>query len=450
MKFGQALAIVAFQLFPFLGRAADAVYTEAGSTTYYIDAEKGNDRNNGQSPSAAWQTLKKVEATKLQPGDIVRFHKGSLFTGPLYIRYSGTANAPIVLSDYGDSLASAPVFTNPVFAEGNYGNCIRLQGSYITVEKIHCQYTPTYRYGSYTLMRPKWDTTVWEMGAIFIDKQASYCIVQDNEIEDCSVGIKSYGEHTLITRNYIHDCNRVLKEWGWGPIGIWFGGDYQEASYNRVFNYRAENPRIGWHGDPAGGADGGAFEIDDARYNKSHISIHHNYTRDCQGFLEVTWTDIAQMPLYTGFSIHHNISDDYQQFLALWDAKDCDIYNNTIIRRKKNSNDWGVFNIAQDNSMNHVHHNIIITEQDIQIFNVGLRVQRHPKTVIDHNLYYAAGGKLVMGAEGPGEGAVFVDPSLANYHFGRSPNDFMPSPGSPALDGGIGSNENLALTSVQK
>src|SRR5690606_18782316 len=114
----------------------------------------------------------------------------------------------------------------------------------------------------------------------------SNCVVRNNEFFDCGVGIKSYGEQAVIEGNYLHDCNRVLKKWTWCPIGIWLGTDHQEVRYNRIFNYSAVDPRINWGPDSyGGGADGGAIEIDDARYPKQNISIHHNYSRDCQGFI---------------------------------------------------------------------------------------------------------------------------------------------------------------------
>jgi hypothetical protein len=228
-----------------------------------------------------------------------------------------------------------------------------------------------------------------------------------------------------------------LKEWGWGPLGIWLGGDHQEACYNRVFNYRAENPKIRWEGGIGGGADGGAFEIDDARFKKSDISIHHNYTRDCQGFLEVTWTDILQQPDYSRFSIHHNISDDYQQFVALWCGRDCHIEQNTIVRRKKNRNDWGVFNITQHASHNLVRNNIIVTEKNIPIFNTGLGIPMQPGTVIANNLYYSASGNLVMGKEGPGSEPVYGDPLLKNYSGSDKAEDFSIRSGSPAIRKGL-------------
>lgn len=407
-----------------------------GQTTYYIDSRNGSDQNSGVDPAKPWQSLQKVAQVSLHPGDAVRFRRGDTCTGPLYIRASGSPDNPILISDYGDASEPAPVFTNPVFREDNFGNCIRVQGSYVIVENLHCLKTAAYIKGSYT-PASGWDLTVWEMGAIYIDKNASHCVVRNNEIEDCVVGIKSYGPYSLIEHNNIHDCNRVLKEWGWGPIGIWFGADHQEACYNQISNYRAEDPRITWDEGIGGGADGGAFEIDDARYNKSDIEIHHNFTRDCQGFLEVTWTDIAQHPQYIGFRIHHNISDDYQQFIALWQGAGCSFDNNTIVRRKKNANDWGVFNITGQNTQNKIRNNIIITELDIPVFNTGLRTSTHPDNLIENNLYYAASGTLVMGLEGPGSGAVYGDPLLLNYAHSTNASDYAPQTGSPAINKGL-------------
>lgn len=403
------------------------------SISYYIDSQSGNDANDGLSESAPFRSLQRLQYVKLNPGDFVRFKRGSEFVGPFYITDSGIENKYITITDYGPQEEHAPKFTNPIFVQDNFGNCIRVRGSYVKVENLYCYGTSAYVGGSYH--EPGF-RTVWEMGAIYVEKGAESCIISNNEIFDCVVGVKSYGKNTLIEHNYIHDCNRVLSQWNWGPIGIWFGGDYQEARYNRIFNYRAEDPRINW-GGTEGGADGGAFEIDDARYDKTHIAIHHNYTRDCQGFIEITHTDIQSNPDYRNFKIHHNISDDYQQFTAIWAGKDYDIHNNTIIRRKKNSNDWGVFNIAPNNAYNKFQNNIIITELDIRIFNSGLKGTSVPQSIISNNLYYAASGTLDIGQEGPGNGAIIaVNPMLVNYN-GIDATDYSISEGSPAIDSGL-------------
>lgn len=401
--------------------------------TYYVDGLSGSDTNDGLSMDHPIRSLDKAGQIELQPGDSLLFRRGSDFDGYLKIKYSGTASKNIVLSSYGDKNQPLPKFTNSGFTDKNFGNCIRLQGRYIVLDEL-------YFYNTLSLPDNFPATsflTVWQMGAVYIDTNASNCIVRNLEIENCAVGIKSYGSNIIIENNYIHDCNRVLAKWGWGPIGIWLGADYQEVRYNRVFNYRAEDPRIEWGSGIGGGADGGAIEIDDARKNKTHISIHHNYTKDCQGFMEVTHRDVAQNPVYEGFMIHHNISDDYQQFIALWDGAKCKIENNTIIRRKVNVNDWGVFNITEDNSKNLIRNNIIVVEKNIQVFNVGLRMVRHPDNIISNNLYYAATGTLVMGAEGPGQFPVYGNPDFKNYANGVLPEDYDIKGQSPAIDNGL-------------
>ena len=101
----------------------------ATGTTYYVDSENGNaDKNaTGTSESDAFKTLKQVNAVNLQPGDQVRFKKGSVFNGEaLHFTKedSGSADAKVVISTYGDESAARPqINTN---GQGrwnlNYGN----------------------------------------------------------------------------------------------------------------------------------------------------------------------------------------------------------------------------------------------------------------------------------------------------------------------------------------
>ena len=438
-KYPQVL-ILTLIFFSFFNCRAEPQYQEemkemTMNLSWYIDSEGGNDNNNGKSPELAWKSLSKLDNIQLLPGARIHFKRGSVFTESLCIKDSGTKGKNIILTDYGDLNAPAPEFTNPVFDPENkkYGNCIRIKGSHIIVENLY--FTNT------TAELPE-NTggflTMWELGAIFIDKSAKYCIVRNNELYNCGVGIKSYGKHILITDNYIHDCNRVLKKWNWGPIGIWLGSDHQEVCYNRIINYSTVDPRINWGPDAyGGGADGGAIEIDDARNDKHNISIHHNYSRDCQGFLEVTWSDVEQKPDYRNFKIHHNVSDDYQQFIALWRGANCKIDNNTIIRRKRNVNDWGVFNITQYNSNNLIRNNIIITEKNIVIFNVGKNANAQPNSVIENNIYWAASHDLIIGMEGPGASSIIENPKLLNYSKRSSAKNFSLTNKSPAIDSGL-------------
>lgn len=69
-------------------------------TTYYI-AANGSDGNSGRSAESPFQSLAKVNATLLQPGDQVLFRRGDTFRGGLLIRQSGSAAQPIRFDAYG-------------------------------------------------------------------------------------------------------------------------------------------------------------------------------------------------------------------------------------------------------------------------------------------------------------------------------------------------------------
>ena len=404
---------------------------------WYVDSHNGNDANDGRSKSQAWQSFENIVGGTFSPVDTLYIKRGSQFSGvTLTIDDSGSLKFPIVVTDYGADSDPAPSFTNSLFDpdHGQYGNCIRIKGSHVIVENMYCHGTvaeiPSTAKAPFVVM--------WELGAIYIDKTAENCIIRHNETYDCGVGIKSYGKNAIIEYNYVHDCNRVLKEWNWGPIGIWLGGDYQEVRYNTVINYSAVNSNINWGPDGySSGADGGAIEIDDARVPKQNISIHHNYTRDCQGFMEVTWSDVLQKPDYRNFHVHHNVCDNYQAFVALWRGAECIFENNTIIRRKVNPVEWGVFNITQHDSRNIIRNNIIVTEHGVKIFLVGNKNNATPHSVISDNVYWAAEGELDYGYEGPGANSIVADPLFVNYS-GNTAEDFQLRDDSPVKNMGKG------------
>ena len=77
----------------------------ATGTTYYVDSNGGNDSNEGTSEGKAFRTLDKVNELNLEPGDTVLLKKGSVFEDQA-LKFtkedSGTAEAPIKISTYGD------------------------------------------------------------------------------------------------------------------------------------------------------------------------------------------------------------------------------------------------------------------------------------------------------------------------------------------------------------
>ncbi|HVX66819.1 MAG TPA: right-handed parallel beta-helix repeat-containing protein, partial [Bryobacteraceae bacterium] len=86
---------------------AAAIGAEATGATYYIDCAHGNDAAAGLSPEAAWRTLAKVSDATFQPGDAVRFRRGTSCAGMLWPKGSGRAGAFITLGAWGSG--SLPV-----------------------------------------------------------------------------------------------------------------------------------------------------------------------------------------------------------------------------------------------------------------------------------------------------------------------------------------------------
>jgi len=70
------------------------------ATTYYADSRTGNDAADGRSPETAWQSLAKINAAKLKPGDTMLFARGSAWRGQLF-SCSGAPGRPVTYSAYG-------------------------------------------------------------------------------------------------------------------------------------------------------------------------------------------------------------------------------------------------------------------------------------------------------------------------------------------------------------
>jgi len=81
--------------------SATATVTVMGSAAppannaYYVDASAGNDSNDGKSPTTAWRTIAKVNASSFSAGDLVLFNRGCIWREMLAPPSSGSAGNPI-------------------------------------------------------------------------------------------------------------------------------------------------------------------------------------------------------------------------------------------------------------------------------------------------------------------------------------------------------------------
>ena len=79
----------------------------AFGATYFLDAVNGNDSFSGTTHAAAWKTLTKFDATTFQPGDTVKLRAGSVWTGAMQVKGSGTSGHPIVVDSFGTANPAA-------------------------------------------------------------------------------------------------------------------------------------------------------------------------------------------------------------------------------------------------------------------------------------------------------------------------------------------------------
>jgi len=385
-------------------------------TAFYV-ASHGNDNNPG-TKILPWKTLKPLNRHTFVPGDTIYFARGSNFRGGLLINSSGTPDKPIVFTAYGRG--PAPNFTN-LNPDILNGNMIQIKGSYIVVNGLY--------FHDGIPVDAKKDLRVrGEAGAILIAPGAEHNIIKNCEIENCPMGIQVIGQYNLITHNYIHDCNIFLDFPMWGPIGIMVANSNNEISYNRITNYKA----IGG----AFGADGGAIEIDDQKYAKDNIYVHHNYSVGNEGFLEIT-----KGASTNNIQVSYNVSDDYQEFIFFWAGTNCVVENNTVLCLKpRNSRVRVVFSFANKGEVT-VRNNIFVLANGLQVFG-GDSVYTATKWNQPHynNLYYVVDGTKIDPCGIPlGKGDIIADPLFIDLQN----RDLHLQAGSPAVDAGVDVGQSL-------
>jgi hypothetical protein len=297
---------------------------DTSGTAFFVDSDRGNDNNSGTSQEKPWKSVDKVSSNTFRPGDNIYFKRGSNYSEGFRINGDGTKNAPIIVSAYGSG--NAPRFTNSDNNDLN-GNCLQLNGDFQKVEYLYFHETNPAPNGDFL--------SIWKAGAIKVNLGANHAVIQNNEIENCPIGINSYSDSALITNNFIHDCNRVLNAPNWGPLGIRIGIGNHEISYNTIHN-------IHYMGGTWGG-DGGAIEIDDGRNHHENIYIHHNKSNLNMGFIEMSYGfDICNDPgqncnpenrIFKNIRIAYNEAHDYRTFIMVWGPmKNSYVENNTIVR----------------------------------------------------------------------------------------------------------------------
>lgn len=394
--------------------------TNAAAANYYINSEIGDDANDG-SKERPWKTPWRVAWTDLQPGDAIYFARGQKWVGGFAVDSNGTKEAPILISAYGEG--DAPILSNPNNKNFN-GNCIRIRGDYITIEKLHFAETSD-AVGE--------GVNIFELGAVYIAKGADHVRIQDCTFTDCPKGINIFGQYSTVTRNYFRNKGRPLRPQSWGPIAICIQSSNHEFSYNTFLNHIGPSRRYNW--------DGGVFEVDIRTESADNVWIHHNRSIGNCGFIENEFWELGGRT--RNWVIAYNVIDDYQWFIDLGPTGDSIIAHNTIsIREHDPKCPYHFFMDPKFRRNSGIYYNNIFVSYG------GADLSAIPAKLRKHNLFYSMDGKT----DRPGGAELGKGDKIAEPMFVDAANhDFRLKSGSPAIDAGIdvGLTHDLFKTDIE-
>jgi hypothetical protein len=324
-------------------------------TNYYMDAQNGDDSNDGLSPDKAWKSLYKVHQVQFKSGDSLLFKRGAKFSGVFEISGKGKPNARIVIDAYG--VGKKPCITAPdssLYAiQIKNSDYITLQNlevvntgterlSYRTGVKVLCEdYGTSHNIilnalnihdvngslikhgggGSGILIENKWKETVSVFDSLLIENciirrcernaiiwsapwdrknwhLSTNTIVRKNLIEEVpGDGIVPIGcDGALVEYNLMRNCTDLLdiKQ---AAAGIWpWSCDNTIIQYNEVSDHKAP-----W--------DGQGFDSD---FNCKNTTIQYNYSHDNEGgfilICNAGSVDTTRSIGNTGTVVQYNIS----------------------------------------------------------------------------------------------------------------------------------------------
>jgi hypothetical protein len=353
------------------------------ATDYFVRAE-GRDEAQGNSITAAWHSIERVNQARLAAGDRVWFQGGASFAGNLLLSASvaGTSNAPVVIGSFGEGRATISagrgtgitvenaggiVLENLIMVgsgrTNNAGYGIRCDNTLTNGERVsglcisnveardfgvfgiyvtgtragfehvridHCLMRDNLRGGMEVSGRLPWDTTVYAHA----DVQVRHCEAYGNTGDPgyfknhSGSGIVLY----QVDGGMMDDCaawnNGALCPSSGGGVGLWM------CSSRRVIIQNCES-----FANKTSGGDGGGFDIDGGCVD---CVLQYNYSHDNDGpGLMVYSYPYASFADHGGV-VRFNISENDARkggarYAGLWVRTDgremtgLEIYNNTIV-----------------------------------------------------------------------------------------------------------------------
>jgi hypothetical protein len=321
---------------------------------------------------------------------VVNLAAGSVLEGPLIIASSGEPGRPVVVQSYGEG--PKPV----VKADGDWSAAVVIKGSWVVVSGIAVQ-------------------DAHHVG-FRIERGADHNIIRDCEASGVGIGIGVWGQHNLITHNYVHDLKMVVNTPGgdddFGAVGIWLFNSNNEVSHNLLVRCLAESHDYG--------VDGGGIEF---WGNVSGSYVHHNWVADSDGFLEVGRGEVKDTVVAYNVSVDNGgLAFFHLAGRFAGSVSGFRLEHNTVVETGTRA--WSLIGFVGSPGPD-----TLILRNNIICVNQFHKVAGRDGFTHDHNTYHLADNRTQLGFQlGPGE--VVADPGFVDMD-GR---DFRLTSASPAVD----------------
>lgn len=369
-----------------------------GATNYYLDPAVGNNLAAGTSPGTAWRSLARASVVKLSPGDSLLLKRGGSWpSDSLFLEAVGTAERPIVVSDYGDPTLTAPHVSNR-------GNLLVLRkSSHVVVRNLVLSGAA----GGCIEMR---------------DSSVSQIVVEAIEAFDCGGGVNLSGNDIVVRDSYIHDGHMVVNtpdvmDDDYGASGIGFSRlDGCLVTGNRLVNLRAPSYDYGY--------DGGALEFWKTVRN---CDIHGNFAYHTNGFSEFggqkgdSVVDVAihhNVLLETGLLACFHVRDSTTLFGVGYDRVRLD--NNLSVTRHGPAIGYHVFAdgaTLPDRTRIKIRNNIFVDDSTNYYHQQQNGWSNDPEWTHEHNLLWSPKRDPFKSGRVAGTGEIFANPGFANLRW---------------------------------
>ena len=354
------------------------ISSKALAINHYVDPSSTALSATG-SFANPWKTISQINngSNTFLPGDTVFFKRGQSLSGRLVCAVSGTQNAPIVYTSYGNG--DLPILTNT-----SSDVIVMTNRQFVVIDGFKII-----------------DKTM-DLNDHAITAKISYAIVINNSvnctIKNCDISlvgvaitIDNGSNHIYITNNYLHNLRIVRNTIGgnddYGANGIVVGGFSNTINYNKFESC--------WAYCFDFDHDGGAIELFDHIVNDN--TIMYNTAIECDGFIEVGSQDngLAENTLIAYNKIINcgTIGVFHNNASFATTVNNTMYFNNVIIATKRLfSTDDVLFWMSDNTEMDviNLRNNIFWIDADMKMLN---NVTFSTKLSHKNNIYYFAGHK---------------------------------------------------------